>query len=73
MARQHFDAILLNPQKWEITEGRFVYLGNIYRDKKKRWTDGVDIRTSFVEKEFEVDGRQYIKTMNTIYKVGKVV
>lgn len=72
MAEQYFDAIILNPVAMEIGRGR-VYWGHIYSDGKKRWPDGTDIRTSLVEKEFEVDGRRYIKTMNTIYKVGKVV
>lgn len=74
MAKQHFDAIILNPAKYELgTDGRYIFWGHIYADSKKRWRDGTEIRTSLVQKEFEVDGEKYIQTLNTIYKVGKVV
>lgn len=48
-------------ENWEFIRGfyggRTVLVGNIYNDKAKRFTDGVQIRTSLVKKiEITMDG-----------------
>lgn len=60
--KQNFDAILA--LDYNPTVGQCAY-GVIYHDKKKRFENGKNVRTSKVQ---EIDGN-ILKTMNTIYFV----
>ena len=55
-------------KNWEIRRlpiGRVVVIGNIYNDIKKRFEDGMVIRTSEVLKADFVNG--IIETRNSVY------
>lgn len=54
---------------------RFVLIGAIYDDKKKRWIDGSVVRTSVVKEVFVTKGvspyeYQYVRTRNSVYKLS---
>lgn len=68
MTELNYDAILEATQYAQIGDYKVAY-GKVYEDKKRRFNDGDGIRTSVIEKEFEVDGVKYIKTLNTTYKL----
>ncbi len=53
------------------TKGEYVYWGYIYNDKRKRFRNGDNVRTSLVDREEEIDGERYIITQNSVYKVKK--
>lgn len=62
---QIHDAELHNYTKVELGNDRYIYYGNVMNDRKNRFFDGEEIRTSLVMKE--LDGIVY--TMNTRYKL----
>lgn len=63
----HYHARLENVQI--VTKNQCTF-GEIYDDKKGRFTDGTPVRTSRVEDIIESRGKTYIKTMNTTYLVS---
>lgn len=68
MTELYYDAILEDAQYAQIGDYKVAY-GKVYEDKKRRFNDGEGVRTSVIQKEFEVDGVKYIKTLNTTYKL----
>lgn len=66
----NYTAILKNAIKWERGDTVVIY-GEIYNDKKGRWSSGVPIRTSLVtyQSDKQEDGSFMVKTLNSTYKV----
>lgn len=70
---QHNAELLITDRvHYEVT-GRTILFGRIFNDTHTHgyhpFADGRSIRTSFVEKEYELDGVKYVQTNNTLYKV----
>lgn len=65
MTEKHYDAELQFERFTGVGGGKKIAWGTIYNDKKGRFRDGTQVRTSIVES----DGDGYIQTMNTCYKV----
>lgn len=54
-----------------VREGVYVVIANIYKDTRKRFEDGEQIRTSVVMSVHEGrDSTLYIKTLNSCYKLA---
>ena len=60
----HYHAVLKNAFKLSNS-----VVGHIYDDKKGRFPDGAQVRTSYVEDIIEEDGKTYVKTLNTTYLI----
>ena len=50
--------------------GKVAY-GQVHNDKKKRWENGHEVRTSLISLETKVGKDKYITTRNSVYKLVK--
>lgn len=62
----HYHAVLKNVRV--VAKNKCAF-GEIYDDKKGRFTDGTLVRTSTVQDIIESGRKTYIKTLNTTYLV----
>ncbi len=74
--RIEYDAVLKDYTFIAIGYGtKYVVMGAIYDDKKRRFLDGALVRTSVVEEMFNSKTRKgevvcrYVRTMNSVYKL----
>lgn len=64
-----YDAILVSPIIYPVSKKGEVAIGYIREDKKGSFVDGEQVRTSLIEERIILEDGQYIRTMNTVYKV----
>lgn len=62
----HYHAVLKNVS---VVAKNQIAFGEIYGDKKGRFADGTQVRTSTVQDIIESGRKTYIKTLNTTYLV----
>lgn len=68
---QQITAELREWQKKQVSDGRTVYWGRVYADKKNRWPDGRLIQTSVVVSTKDMGSRLIIKTPKSVYLLRK--
>lgn len=64
-----YDAILVSPIIYPVSKKGEVAIGHIKNDKKGRFVNGELVRTSLIEERIILEDGEYIRTMNTVYKV----
>jgi hypothetical protein len=64
-----YDAILMSPIIYPVSKKGHVAIGLIKEGKKGRFSDGQQVRTSLIEERIVLEDGEYIRTLNTVYKV----